>query len=105
MGEDLAVAQQRLEAERERLAVTIESLGDGLIVTEPDSITIRAVNPRATELIPELGPGGRTDRAICLRSKPHSMARRSSSTVDARWRSSPHSSAGDRTGLSGRSAT
>ncbi len=61
MGEDLAVAQQRLESERERLATTIESLGDGLIVTEPDAATIRAVNPRATELIPELAPGGRTD--------------------------------------------
>ncbi len=62
MGEGLAVAQQRLEAERRRLEVTIESLGDGLIVTEPDSVTIRAVNPRATELLPELRPGGRIDQ-------------------------------------------
>ncbi len=61
MAEGLAVAQQRLEAERQRLAVTIESLGDGLIVTEPDSSTIRAVNPRATELVPELRPGGSTE--------------------------------------------
>jgi signal transduction histidine kinase/CheY-like chemotaxis protein/HAMP domain-containing protein len=64
MGEDLAVAQKHLEAERQRLAVTIESLGDGLIVTEPDSTTIRAVNPRATQLIPELGPGGQTDQGV-----------------------------------------
>jgi signal transduction histidine kinase/DNA-binding response OmpR family regulator len=64
MGEGLATAQKHLEAERERLAVTIESLGDGLIVTEPDSTTIRAVNPRATQLIPELGPGGRTDQGL-----------------------------------------
>ena len=63
MGEALATAQQRLEAERQRLAVTIESLGDGLIVTEADGVTIRAVNPRATELVPELGAGDRTDSA------------------------------------------
>jgi signal transduction histidine kinase/HAMP domain-containing protein len=61
MGEALALAQRRLESERQRLAVTIESLGDGLIVTEPDAITIRALNPRATELVPELQPGERID--------------------------------------------
>jgi signal transduction histidine kinase len=61
MGEALASAQQRIEAERSRLAVTIESLGDGLIVTEPDATTIRATNPRAAELVPELHPGERTD--------------------------------------------
>ncbi len=61
MGEGLAAAQQSLEAEHRRLAVTIESLGDGLIVTEPDSATIRTVNPRSSELLPELQPGGRTD--------------------------------------------
>lgn len=60
MGEALALAQKHLESERRRLAVTVESLGDGLIVTEPDSTTIRAVNPRATELLPELQPGGHT---------------------------------------------
>jgi signal transduction histidine kinase/DNA-binding response OmpR family regulator/HAMP domain-containing protein len=61
MGEALALAQRRLESERQRLAVTIESLGDGLIVTEPDAVTIRALNPRATELVPELAPGERID--------------------------------------------
>ncbi len=61
MGEGLAVAQERLETERRRLAVTIESLGDGLIVTEPDSLTVRTVNPRAAELLPELEPGKSTE--------------------------------------------
>ncbi len=61
MADGLAVAQQRLEQERRRLAVTIHSLGDGLIVTEPDGVTIGAVNPRAAELLPELEPGGRID--------------------------------------------
>jgi nitrogen fixation/metabolism regulation signal transduction histidine kinase len=57
MAADLAGAQQRLETERRRLSVTIESLGDGLIVTEPGSRTIAAVNPRVTELVPELHVG------------------------------------------------
>ena len=57
MGEDLATAQRRIEEERQRLAVTIESLGDALIVTEPGSSTIAAVNPRAGELVPELTVG------------------------------------------------
>ena len=61
MGEDLAAAQRRIEEERGRLAVTIESLGDALIVTEPGSNVIATVNPRAGELVPELGVGGRVD--------------------------------------------
>ena len=51
MGEDLATAQHRIEEERRRLAVTIESLGDALIVTEPGSSVIATVNPRAAELV------------------------------------------------------
>jgi signal transduction histidine kinase len=61
MGEDLAAAQRRIEAERRRLAVTIESLGDALIVTEPGSNVIATVNPRAAELVPELEVGARVD--------------------------------------------
>ena len=55
----VVLAHRRLERERRRLAVIIESLGDGLIVTEADRSTISAVNPRARELVPELAPGGR----------------------------------------------
>jgi signal transduction histidine kinase/CheY-like chemotaxis protein len=61
MGERLAEAQRRLQQERHRLAVTIESLGDGLIVTEPGSSVVAAVNPRATELVPELAVGAAVD--------------------------------------------
>ncbi len=61
MGEDLATAQRRIEEERRRLAVTIASLGDALIVTEPGVPTIATVNPRAAELVPELKTGGRVD--------------------------------------------
>ncbi len=57
MGDDLATAQRRIEEERQRLAITIESLGDALIVTEPGSSTIATVNPRAGELVPELTVG------------------------------------------------
>jgi signal transduction histidine kinase/DNA-binding response OmpR family regulator len=63
MGEDLAAAQRRIEEERRRLAVTIASLGDALIVTEPGSNVIATVNPRAGELVPELMAGGQTDSA------------------------------------------
>jgi signal transduction histidine kinase len=61
MGKDLATAQHRIEDERRRLAVTIESLGDALIVTEPGSSTIATVNPRAGQLVPELAVGDRVD--------------------------------------------
>jgi signal transduction histidine kinase len=61
MADDLASAQTRVEEERRRLAVTIESLGDALIVTEPGSMAIATVNPRAGELVPELAVGGRVD--------------------------------------------
>jgi len=61
MGEDLATAQHRIEEERARLATTIESLGDALIVTEPGCNKIAAVNPRAAELVPELAIGSETD--------------------------------------------
>jgi signal transduction histidine kinase len=57
----LAAANRRLEQERQRLAVMVQSLGDGLIVTEADQATISSVNPRARELVPELTPGGRID--------------------------------------------
>jgi signal transduction histidine kinase/ActR/RegA family two-component response regulator/HAMP domain-containing protein len=61
MGEELAEAQRRIEEQRQRLAVTIESLGDALIVTEPGSTRIATVNPRAAELVPELEAGGTVD--------------------------------------------
>jgi signal transduction histidine kinase/CheY-like chemotaxis protein len=61
MGQELLNARGRIEAERKRLAVTIESLGDGLLVTEPGTSTIAAVNPRAAELVPELTPGAELD--------------------------------------------
>ena len=61
MGDELTAAHGQIEAERRRLAVTIASLGDGLLVTAADGVTIRTVNPRASELVPELAPGDRTD--------------------------------------------
>jgi signal transduction histidine kinase/HAMP domain-containing protein len=61
MADDLTSAQERIESERRRLAVTIESLGDGLIVTESESSAIATMNPRATELVRELAPGKSVD--------------------------------------------
>ncbi len=50
-----------IEDERRRLAVTIESLGDALIVTEPGSNAIATVNPRAADLVPGLAVGVHVD--------------------------------------------
>ncbi|HET9074573.1 MAG TPA: ATP-binding protein, partial [Solirubrobacteraceae bacterium] len=59
MGQDLEAATTRLEQERTRLATVIASLGDGLVVAEPASGTILAVNPRARQLLPALMVGRR----------------------------------------------
>ncbi len=56
MAEQLQQAQVRLEAERARLARTIESLGDALVVTDGDG-RVTAANPRAAELVPTLVVG------------------------------------------------
>ena len=61
MADDLTSAQRSIEDERRRLAVTIESLGDGLIVTKSESNAIATMNPRATELMRELAPGRSVD--------------------------------------------
>lgn len=56
MGNDLATASERVEAQRQRLATTIQSLGDGLIICDNrDRVT--SLNPRASELVPGLRVG------------------------------------------------
>ncbi len=56
MGADLATASERVEAQRQRLATTIQSLGDGLVICDNlDRVT--SLNPRATELVPGLRVG------------------------------------------------
>jgi signal transduction histidine kinase len=61
--ERISDAQLRIEEERRRLEATLESLGDGLLVTEAGSHAIATANPRAAELVPELSPGDRVDGA------------------------------------------
>lgn len=56
MGADLATASARVESQRQRLATTIQSLGDGLIMCD-DGDRITALNPRASELVPSLRVG------------------------------------------------
>ena len=56
MADRLQGAQKRIEAEREKLEVTIESLGDALVVCDDDG-KVTAVNPRAEEIVPELAIG------------------------------------------------
>ncbi|MGH8575078.1 MAG: sensor histidine kinase, partial [Gammaproteobacteria bacterium] len=56
MAEQLEGAQTRIEAERVKLATTIESLGDALIVCDSSGAVV-TVNPRAREIAPVLRPG------------------------------------------------
>ena len=57
MGEDLSSAQSRIEEERRRLAVTIESLGDALLVTEPGTSKIATTNPARRRSRPRAATG------------------------------------------------
>jgi signal transduction histidine kinase/CheY-like chemotaxis protein/HAMP domain-containing protein len=61
MADQLVDAYRQLDGERRTLAITIASLGDALIVTEPGSPTIAVVNPRVAELVPELAVGSSVD--------------------------------------------
>ena len=56
MAAQLESAQGRIEAERVKLATTIESLGDALVVCDSFG-TVTTVNPRAREIAPTLRPG------------------------------------------------
>jgi len=56
MAEQLEGAQTRIEAERVKLATTIESLGDALVVCDSAGV-VTTVNPRVQEIAPKLRPG------------------------------------------------
>ena len=56
MAADLDAARDRLEAARLRMAATIESLGDALIICDGHG-NVQQVNPRAADLVPEIQPG------------------------------------------------
>ena len=56
MAERLEGAQSRIEAERTKLAITIESLGDALVVCDAQG-TVTALNPRAEDMVPSLRIG------------------------------------------------
>ncbi len=58
MSADLAVAGARVESQRQRLATTIESLGDGLIICDAQDVIV-AMNPRASQLVGQLRTGER----------------------------------------------
>lgn len=62
MAERLEGAQSRIEAEREKLAITIESLGDALVVCDAEG-TITALNPRAHDIAPTLSLGANAHEA------------------------------------------
>jgi signal transduction histidine kinase/AmiR/NasT family two-component response regulator len=56
MGRDLAEAGARVESQRQRLATTIESLGDGLVIVDAED-RVTTMNPRASRLAGGLRPG------------------------------------------------
>ncbi len=56
MSADLEAAAVRVESQRQRLATTVESLGDGLVICDAgDRVT--TMNPRARDLVAQLSPG------------------------------------------------
>lgn len=56
MAGDLEEANEKLEAERRRLAVTVQSLGDGLLIVDDEGL-VASANPRALRLVPEVRVG------------------------------------------------
>jgi signal transduction histidine kinase/DNA-binding response OmpR family regulator len=62
MAADLDAARERIETERRKLATTIASLGEALVVCDADG-AITDLNPRARELLPQLELGQRADTA------------------------------------------
>ncbi len=56
MSADLAAAGASVESQRRRLATTIESLGDGLVICDLRDV-VSAMNPRAGQLVSQLRPG------------------------------------------------
>jgi signal transduction histidine kinase/DNA-binding response OmpR family regulator len=56
MATDLERANERLDAERRRLDVTVRSLGDGLVLVDDEGL-VSSANPRALRLAPELQVG------------------------------------------------
>lgn len=62
MAERLEGARSRIEAERVKLAITIESLGDALVVCDAQG-TVTALNPRAEDVVPSLQIGSNAHEA------------------------------------------
>jgi signal transduction histidine kinase/DNA-binding response OmpR family regulator/HAMP domain-containing protein len=62
MAIDLEQANEKLEAERRRLAVTVRSLGDGLLIIDDEGL-VSSANPRALRLVPEIKVGHPPDVA------------------------------------------
>ena len=98
MAVDLEGANERLEAERRRLAVTVRSLGDGLLIIDEEGL-VSSANPRALRLAPELkvghppevgglDPARRSTRRSASRSCWSTRAARSPSPPRG-WRSTP----------------
>ena len=56
MANDLELANEKLDAERRRLAVTVRSLGDGLLIIDDEGL-VSSANPRALRLVPEIRVG------------------------------------------------
>jgi signal transduction histidine kinase/DNA-binding NarL/FixJ family response regulator/HAMP domain-containing protein len=63
MTSDLELAQTRLEDERRHLEVTIESLGDALVVCDAGG-RVTAVNPRAGVLVPGVAVGDELNNGL-----------------------------------------
>ncbi len=63
MASELEEAYGRIEEARHRLAVTVESLGDGLIAVDDDGLITHA-NPAARRMFPAANPGAHVEEAV-----------------------------------------
>ena len=107
MGADLETASRRVETQRQRLATTIQSLGDGLLICD-NGDRITSMNPRASELVPGLRIGSSAHGFGSPLPRPATRWRARSrwrARATSRSRSPPRASPAPTAAPSGRCAT
>jgi signal transduction histidine kinase/HAMP domain-containing protein len=74
MADELQSAYRRVEDSRQRLAITLESLSDGVITVDQTG-TVTDANPAARRLLPEASPGAQVRGALTGMVSPGQLER------------------------------
>jgi signal transduction histidine kinase/HAMP domain-containing protein len=74
MADELQTAYLRVEESRERLAITLESLSDGVLTVDRGGVVTDA-NPAARRLLPSAAPGQRIREALAASINPRQLDR------------------------------